>query len=84
MYKVRMVGYIWQPGFSPCASEYSIADEVPFTREAIKGWLDKNAGDFQEVIDFSAMSNHGEPDIEWATEAAEIIWEDAMYPPEGE
>jgi hypothetical protein len=49
------------------------------TRESVKAWLDKHAGDFQCVEDFHASIEDGDKtiDIPWATEAGELVYCDA-------
>lgn len=67
---VTILGRIWMPAIV-CSqhldlSDYDLRNIGEFTRENVEDWLSRNAGDFQEVIDFEAVC--GEEAIEWSSE----------------
>lgn len=85
---VYVVGRIWIPAGAVCGQEivldsYALenaADENrKHTRESLQNWLDCNAGDFSEIVDFSASLEVGDDTIEipWATENGEFMYLDA-------
>jgi len=82
---IDLVGEIWQPGVGPCAYRYTLRPSdvenigEP-TRENVQSWLDKNAGDFQTVIDFHAVV--GEVDLPWSDPENKMTFLDCMYPQE--
>jgi hypothetical protein len=89
--KVRVIGHIWQPGIGTCAMDYSLSDydlenardeDGNLTRDSVQDWLDKNAGDFQQVEDFEADLEDGDTSvlIPWADEESEMTYNDCMYP----
>lgn len=87
--RIDVIGSIWQPGIGTCAYGYSLSaydienmrgDDGKIARREIQSWLDKNAGDFSNIEDFSATidnANYG-----WADEESEFAFLDAMYPSE--
>src|SRR3990167_7627881 len=68
---IEVVGTIWQPGMGVCAMTYNLRPYdvsnmrgqafVPgiINRADVQDWLDTNAGDFQNVIDFHAVIDDG-------------------------
>ena len=72
---VFVIGTIWYPPIR-AAYRYTLPKDVPATREAIQDWLDKNAGDFQKIIDFTASIEDVE--IPWGREESEFIYNDCM------
>ena len=83
---VIILGKIWMPpglvaSLRKDLSDYdlnNIGEE--FTRENVEEWLTANAGDFQEVIDFSAVC--GETEIPWSSEENESKYYDTISDPE--
>jgi len=86
---VQVYGRIWMPQVE-AAYEYPLRDydirnmtndAGTITREDVEDWLTKNAGDFSQVIDFSASIELGEEtiDIPWRDEEAELTYNDCVY-----
>jgi hypothetical protein len=83
---VRVVGRIWMPSVV-CAMDYTLSgydienardEDGNITRDSVQGWLDKNAGDFAEIIDFEGDIEDGEVhvDIPWETEDGQFAYLD--------
>jgi hypothetical protein len=82
---INVIGRIWEPGFGPCAYTYTLrAYDLAnmgvgphgegLTREKVQAWLNKNAGDFQVVIDFEVSVGHYA--LSWQDEESELIYND--------
>lgn len=91
---VSIYGKIWMP-CAPVAvdrelSHYDVenarGDDGRITRESVEGWLSRNAGDFSQVLDFSASIEDGNDtvNIPWDSEENELAYLDCLYPPESE
>ena len=103
---IEVVGNIWQPGMGVCAMTYDLKpydvgnmrgrariDGFPITRVDVQAWLDTNAGDFQNIIDFHAVIDDGPLPacdscghvkrralvFDWADEKNECAFLDAMF-----
>jgi hypothetical protein len=87
---VEVIGSIWQPGVGVCAQRiemdsYDIGnatdDDGQVTRGSLQGWLDCNAGDFQDITDFRAsLEIDGDTvTIDWEDEQSELAYNDATY-----
>lgn len=86
---IEILGYIWMPrilcGQKLNITDYDIRnmknDEGKITREEVEDWLTKNAGDFSEIVDFSASIEDGEEsiNIEWLDEENYLQYTDCMY-----
>ena len=85
---VWIVGRIWWPYGALCAQEqvlhpYDVENATDqsgqITRESVRRWLDCHAGDFSEIVDFSASLEVGDQTVEipWATEEGESAYLDA-------
>lgn len=84
---IWIVGRIWQPGYTcsqvlhPDMRDESLRDDDgQITRDSIQWWLAAHAGDFQEVIDFSASIENGENTIEipWGSDDGECAYLDTL------
>ena len=77
---VIILGYIWMPrvicSLEKKLSDYDLDNIGEFTRENVEEWLTKNAGDFSEVIDFTARC--GDEMIEWSSEENEMAYCDTL------
>jgi len=85
--KVRVIGQIWQPGFT-CAQTYTLSanDEHNIgepTRENVEDWLSTHAGDFSHIQDFEADIGDAVL-IPWADPDSECVYNDCMCPNEEE
>jgi len=89
---VRVVGRIWMPNVV-AAMDYTLDgyamdnardEDGKLTRESVERWLDRNAGDFAEIIDFEGDLEDGTThvDIPWADEDNEWTYNDCMFPAE--
>ena len=86
---IEILGRIWMPpvvaAYVYNLSEYDakIIEEF-ITRDEVELWLCKNAGDFQEIIDFRAdiYARDINEDIvfEWSDPESEYTFNDLMYP----
>lgn len=86
--RILVVGRIWEPGMGLCAYEYHPGsyisqpaievDEAFLTREVISAWLNKNAGDFQSIEDFSVVHWHGDPILPWEKQANGELFDACM------
>ena len=75
---INVLGYLWMP--SACTAQslspsaYDIEnmrnDDGTIDRQSISDWLDKNTGDFSQVLDFecSIAVGDGTIDYAWQTE----------------
>lgn len=67
---VQILGRIWMPpvvaAMERQLSSYDVENIGKFTRENVREWLIRNAGDFQEILDFRATV--GDQWIEWEHE----------------
>lgn len=94
--EIEVIGKIWMPA-TMAAYTYKLSDhdienmwndeftqiEDAITREDIEEWLSKNAGDFQEIVDFNADISFGDTQdliIPWKNEESELIYNDCMFP----
>ena len=82
---VWVVGKIWWPYGLLCTQELTLSsydvsnatdDMGHVTRESLDRWLARNAGDFSEIVDFSASLEVGDETVEipWATEEGELAY----------
>jgi hypothetical protein len=86
--KIEVIGRIWQPCMGVCGMTYSLdRSDVKniralgggqLTRDAVQGWLETNAGDFQSIIDFHADIE--EFDSPWVSEDNECTFLNCTYP----
>jgi hypothetical protein len=81
--RIDVLGRIWMPSIT-CAysyelSGYDLQNVGELTRENVQLWLDQNAGDFSEIIDFSVNFGDEEFVSPWADEESEYLFLDAMY-----
>ena len=85
--EIEVLGRIWMPNVVAAMTkklrDYDIENikargNGAITREAVEDWLDCNAGDFQEIIDFHA--DIADIDIPWKSEENEYLFFDCMYP----
>jgi hypothetical protein len=79
---IDVVGNIWQPGVGLCAMRkdlrtYDIENIGKPTRKNVSDWIDKNFGDFQNVVDFHAVI--GNKELNWKDEENECVFNDCMY-----
>lgn len=91
---VMVVGRLWMPMVEGATrltlTGYDVDnardDEGNLTRESVQRWLDCHAGDFSEIIDFSASleddRNDTTVDIEWSDEDNEMTYYACMSPEE--
>jgi len=99
---ISVLGRLWMPNckatytYTPTLGDNAKPNSLPyFTRVAIECWLAGNAGDFQEIIDFSAemvtrekvcqscgQSIPVDHTIEWKEEENECEFFDITYPEE--
>lgn len=81
---INVLGKIWLPpvegAYTYDLSSYDVENIGEFTRENIADWLSKNAGDFQQIIDFYATV--GDKEIPWSSEDNEIRYNDLVDPPD--
>ena len=85
---INVLGYIWMPSNVVCAStltpihRYDIEnmrnDDGTIDRQSIRDWLDKNAGDFSQILDFQCSIAVGDEtvDYDWHTENSAIQYAD--------
>jgi hypothetical protein len=61
--RIEVIGYIWWPNGVPCAYAYNLTahdienmrgDDGKIARREVQAWIDTHAGDFSQVLDFSA------------------------------
>ena len=84
---IDVIGNIWMPSSGIFAyrydlSLYDVEDIVkPINRDNVQDWLDKNAGDFSRVHDFSASIENGDEtiDIPWIYKESEMTFCDCVY-----
>ena len=88
---IDVVGRIWMPAIVASSrivlTSHDIEnmrddedDDAQITRESVEMWLSTHAGDFQEIIDFSASIEDGDKtiDIPFATEDGESAYLDTL------
>lgn len=89
--RIQIIGHIWWPSGAVCAQEldlsgYDLANiPDPRNRDDVSQWIDRNSGDFSNVVDFRADFHIGDGNVvhEWAKgEDSEMAFCDAMYPVE--
>ena len=79
-HEIDVVGHGWYGQVMATTytlSPYHLENIGEFTRGNVQDWLDKNAGDFQDIIDFSASSD--ETVIPWESEEGEMVYDECMY-----
>jgi hypothetical protein len=78
---VDIVGRLWM-GQRACYrykfSDRDLKEIGEFTRDKVKDWLGKHAGDFSRVDDFSAVC--GDEEIAWEKEESEQFYSDCFIP----
>lgn len=89
---IDVIGRIWMPSTVAATtltlSGYDVEnardDDGAITRESVEDWLNKNAGDFAEIIDFAASIEDGDATvlIDWSDDESLLIFGDLMYPAE--
>lgn len=90
--EVYVLGRIWMP-MVPGATTIQLSDydiknlereDGKITRRSVESWLGTHAGDFSEILDFSASIEDGEVtvDLPWANEDNGQQWGDLMFPSE--
>ena len=57
-------------------SDYDLGNIGEFTRDNVEQWLTSHSGDFQEVIDFTAVC--GKEEIPWSSEDNEMTYLDTI------
>lgn len=77
---VIILGTIWMPAID-CSleiklSDYDLENIGEFTRDNVEQWLTSHSGDFQHIIDFTAMC--GDIEIEWSSEDNEMKYYDTL------
>jgi len=74
--RIDVIGRLWIPAdvaaYTYDLSPFQIAQIGQLNRANIAGWLDKNTGDFQSIIDFTA--DIGDFYCDWNKEDSEDIW----------
>ena len=83
-YTVDVLGKGWYG--QTIAMRYTLSawdrEGMPETRDGVQAWLDRHAGDFASVTDFSASL--AETEIYWGSAKNEDAFLDIMYPEAGE
>lgn len=85
---IDILGWIWMPNTKGTTTidldidfdKHKIEQIGEPTRENIRNWLDKNAGDFSSIIDFKAVI--GEKVIDWSDENNEAEFNQITFPEE--
>jgi hypothetical protein len=86
--QIQVLGKIWWPYGAVCAMTYSPQpddvrdpDTGEITRASVDDWLSRHAGDFSEILDFTADIADGDKDIviPWADEENEMTYADCMW-----
>lgn len=76
---VDVLGYIWMPNV-PAAMTLTLSDydvgnakdeEGKITRDSVHDWLNRNAGDFSVITDFSASLEDGDETVNIGWESVE-------------
>lgn len=84
---VDVIGRIWMPSVV-CAQTFQLTsydvenardEDGDLTRESLTRWLDTHAGDFSEILDFSADIGDNEFVSDWADELSAFTFSDAMF-----
>jgi len=74
--RIDVIGRLWLPpdiaAYTYDLSPFQIDQIGELNRKNIRDWLDKNAGDFSEVIDFTA--DIGDFYLDWSKDNSEGIW----------
>ena len=77
---VIVLGRIWMPMATASLRinlrDYDLENIGDFTRENVEEWLTANAGDFSQVLDFTAAC--GDIEIPWGSEESEIEYLDTI------
>ena len=91
---INVIGKIWMPSNTAAMSydldSYQIDNmrdiTGELTRDSIASWLDRNTGDFSEVIDWECSIVDGDKtvDYDWQLEGSFTIFSTCMYPTESE
>ncbi len=87
---IDVLGVIWMPAIDAATtitlSDYDVRNiGTPISRETVGLWLDRNAGDFQSITDFSGTitTDSGETiALDWESEDNQLTWGDCMFPSE--
>jgi hypothetical protein len=86
--RLQVIGRIWMPNVV-CAQSFDLDNyhmqiiedygDGQVTRAGVALWLDTHAGDFQEIIDFSADFGDNEFVSDWENEDSEYTFYGCMY-----